>query len=105
VDRMLAKANDERQNQPQTMKENFETHPVIRTLYDHTDEVTCLEFHPKEAILLSGSADRTIKIFDYSKSSVKKAYKVIQVGIDYKLCTIDSRSTLLEGDVRVDFRS
>ncbi|KAJ8978583.1 hypothetical protein NQ317_016000 [Molorchus minor] len=23
-------------------------HPVIRTLYDHMEEVTCLEFHPKE---------------------------------------------------------
>ena len=30
------------------------SHPVIRTLYDHLDEVTCLEFHPKEQILASG---------------------------------------------------
>lgn len=38
------------------LKEGAETsHPVIRTLYDHLDEVTCLEFHPKEQILASGN--------------------------------------------------
>lgn len=78
VDRMVAKAYDERATTTQ-QKENYETHPVIRTLYDHLDEVTCLEFHPKEAILVSGSRDNTVKLFDYSKSSVKKAYKVLQV--------------------------
>ena len=26
-------------------------HPVIRTLYDHLDEVTCLAFHPREVCL------------------------------------------------------
>ncbi|KAL0277084.1 UNVERIFIED_CONTAM: hypothetical protein PYX00_004488 [Menopon gallinae] len=77
VDRMVAKAYDERAPSVQ-QKENYETHPVIRTLYDHLDEVTCLEFHPKEAILVSGSRDNTVKLFDYSKSSVKKAYKVLQ---------------------------
>lgn len=75
---MVAKAYDERATSTQ-QKENYETHPVIRTLYDHLDEVTCLEFHPKEAILVSGSRDNTVKLFDYSKSSVKKAYKVLQV--------------------------
>merc|ERR1719357_706013 len=52
-------------------------HPVIRTLYDHLEEVTALEFHPKEAILASGSNDFTIKLFDYSKASAKKAFKTI----------------------------
>lgn len=54
-------------------------HPVIRTLYDHMEEVTCLEFHPKEPILCSGSKDNTIKLFDISKASVKKAFKTITV--------------------------
>lgn len=54
-------------------------HPVIRTLYDHMEEVTCLEFHPKEPILVSGSKDNTIKMFDISKASVKKAFKTITV--------------------------
>jgi hypothetical protein len=31
--------------------------------------VTCLEFHPREPFLASGSSDFTIKIFDYSKAS------------------------------------
>lgn len=52
-------------------------HPVIRTLYDHLEEVTCLEFHPREAILVSGSRDFTVKLFDYSKASVKKAFRTI----------------------------
>lgn len=54
-------------------------HPVIRTLYDHMEEVTCLEFHPKEPVLVSGSRDNTIKMFDISKASVKKAFKTITV--------------------------
>ena len=54
-------------------------HPVIRTLYDHIDEVTCLEFHPREQILVSGSRDCTIKIFDISKPATKKAYRTISV--------------------------
>jgi len=72
VDRMLAKSNpDGRGGMDQT------GHPVIRTLYDHLEEVTTLEFHPKEPILASGSNDFTIKMFDYSKASAKKAFKTI----------------------------
>uniref|UniRef100_A0A914UWG7 Cleavage stimulation factor 50 kDa subunit n=1 Tax=Plectus sambesii TaxID=2011161 RepID=A0A914UWG7_9BILA len=52
-------------------------HPVIRTLYDHIDEVTCIAFHPREPILMSGSNDFTIKLFDYSKTAVKRAMKTI----------------------------
>ena len=54
-------------------------HPVIKTLYDHVDEVTWLEFHPKLPLLASGSRDTNIKIFEYSKMSVKKATTVITV--------------------------
>ena len=39
--------------------------------------MTALEFHPKEPILASGSNDFTIKLFDYSKASAKKAFKTI----------------------------
>jgi len=52
-------------------------HPVIRTLYDHIDEVNCIAFHPREQILVSGSNDFTIKMFDYSKTAVKRAMKTI----------------------------
>ena len=39
--------------------------------------MTVLEFHPKEPILASGSLDFTVKLFDYSKASAKKAFKTI----------------------------
>lgn len=69
---MLAKSNME-----MSSKNPEQGHPVIRTLYDHVDEVTCLEFHPKETILASGSRDYTIKLFDYSKASAKKASRTM----------------------------
>jgi cleavage stimulation factor subunit 1 len=76
VDRMLAKS------QMESMASGNKTidpgsHPVIRTLYDHVEEVTCLRFHPREPLLASGSRDFTVKIFDYSKASAKKAFKTI----------------------------
>lgn len=42
-------------------------------------EVTALEFHPFASVLVSGGKDCTIKLFDISKPSVKKAYRAIQV--------------------------
>ena len=72
VERMLAKSSLDMGG-----KNQEQGHPVIRTLYDHMEEVTCLEFHPKETILASGSRDFTIKLFDYSKASAKKATKTI----------------------------
>ncbi|XP_044728718.1 cleavage stimulation factor subunit 1 [Chrysoperla carnea] len=73
VERMLAKSA------PEEVETGRETtgHPVIRTLYDHMEEVTALEFHPRDPILASGSRDFTVKLFDISKASVKKAYKTI----------------------------
>lgn len=73
VDRMLAKsAPDEI-----AAGDQAGGHPVIRTLYDHLEEVTCLEFHPREPILVSGSRDFSVKLFDFSKASVKKAFRTI----------------------------
>lgn len=72
VERMLAKSAPE-EVEPGREQQG---HPVIRTLYDHTDEVAFLEFHPKEQILASGSKDCSVKLFDISKASVKKAHKV-----------------------------
>lgn len=42
-------------------------------------EVTSLDFHPFHQILVSGSKDFSVKFFEFSKPSVKKAYKSIQV--------------------------
>ncbi|XP_067123797.1 cleavage stimulation factor subunit 1 [Centruroides vittatus] len=78
VDRMLAKSAMPADLAAQESTQiNMETHPVIRTLYDHIEEVTCLEFHPFEQILASGSRDYTVKFFDFSKPSVKRAFKTI----------------------------
>lgn len=74
VERMLAKSNPEG---GRGGGHDQAGHPVIRTLYDHLEEVTCLEFHPKESLLASGSNDFTIKLFDFSKASAKKAFKTI----------------------------
>lgn len=61
-----------------SQQQTAENHPVIRTLYDHADEITCLAFHPFEPVLVSGSRDYTIKFFEYAKPSTKKAFKSIQ---------------------------
>lgn len=76
VDRMLAKSDpDAVEIHPDAVV----GHPVIRTLYDHLDEITVLEFHPKEQILISGSRDTNIKLFDFSKASARKGFKTITV--------------------------
>lgn len=75
VSRMLAKSAPEAGMEASGPES--QGHPVIRTLYDHVEEVTCLEFHPREAILASGSRDCSVKLFDYSKTSVKKAFRTI----------------------------
>ena len=61
IGRMMAKANlPPDMKEPQ--KQSMETHPVIRTLYDHNAEVTCVEFHPTAQILASGGRDYTLKV-------------------------------------------
>ncbi|KAF8566675.1 hypothetical protein P879_06095 [Paragonimus westermani] len=80
VERMLAKSVSPADHLGQeTPQQQMETHPVIRTLYDHTAEVTCVDFHPDPTlqILVSGSKDYTIKLFDFSNPSVKKAQRNI----------------------------
>jgi len=78
VERMLAKsAQPLEEAMRESTQQSMETHPVIRTLYDHIEEVTCVEFHPSAQILASGSKDYTVKFFDYSKPSVKRACKTV----------------------------
>lgn len=60
------------------MSNSHNTHPVIRTLYDHSEEVTYLQFHPTAPILASGSQDSTIKFYDYMRATAKRAHKTIQ---------------------------
>ena len=37
-----------------------------------------MDFHPTVSILASGSKDCSIRLFDYSKPSAKRAYQVVQ---------------------------
>lgn len=79
VERMLAKsATPPEVIAQETPQQAMENHPVIRTLYDHSGEITTLDFHPHHQILVSGSKDYSVRFFEYSKPSVKKAYKSIQ---------------------------
>ncbi|XP_028968262.1 cleavage stimulation factor subunit 1 [Galendromus occidentalis] len=64
--------------QLETIQKRMETHPVIRILYDHDFEVTTLAFHPRQQILASGSRDFTIKIFDFTRPSTRRALKAIR---------------------------
>ncbi|XP_011650279.1 cleavage stimulation factor subunit 50 isoform X2 [Cucumis sativus] len=52
--------------------------PVIRTFYDHIQPINDLDFHPQNTVLVSGAKDHTIKFFDFSKLTAKKAFRVIQ---------------------------
>ncbi|XP_050376002.1 cleavage stimulation factor subunit 50 isoform X1 [Argentina anserina] len=52
--------------------------PVIRTFYDHLQPINDLDFHPQSSVLISGAKDHTIKFFDYSKMTAKRAFRVIQ---------------------------
>lgn len=74
VERMVHKSQQQQNNQ------HVENHPVIRTLYDHLDSITALSFHPVTTHLVSGSKDCTVKIFDFTKASVKKAIKSVDEG-------------------------
>ena len=46
VERMLLKSSIHETTSSETPQQAIENHPVIRTLYDHADEITTLEFHP-----------------------------------------------------------
>jgi cleavage stimulation factor subunit 1 len=52
--------------------------PVIRTLYDHTEPVNDLSFHPNGLVLASCADDQSIKLFDLSKTGVKRAFRYLQ---------------------------
>ncbi len=75
---MIAKSTLLQDSNFSDQQQSAENHPVIRTLYDHADEITTLAFHPFEPILASGSRDFTVKFFEYAKPSTKKAFKHIQ---------------------------
>jgi cleavage stimulation factor subunit 1 len=76
VDKMIAKSTGAGEDVSDRGNEGA-LHPVIRTLYDHDAEVTCLQFHPTEQVLISGSEDCTVKTYDFAKPGVKRSQKTI----------------------------
>jgi cleavage stimulation factor subunit 1 len=54
-----------------------QSRPVTRTLYDHTNAVTSLEFHPHVPVLFSASRDCTIRVHNV-QSSQKRAFRIVQ---------------------------
>ncbi|XP_008240092.1 PREDICTED: cleavage stimulation factor subunit 50 isoform X3 [Prunus mume] len=84
--------------------------PVIRTFYDHLQPINDLDFHPQNTVLISGSKDNTIKFFDFSKMTAKRAFRVIQdthnvrsvsfhPSGDFLLAELISRSSAIEATV------
>lgn len=71
-------SNQHHHQQQTPQQSHHSTHPVIRTLYDHSEEVTFLQFHPSASILASGSQDMTVKFYDYARATAKRAHKTIQ---------------------------
>jgi len=55
-----------------------EERPVIRTLYDHVSTVTDISWHPGGLALASASEDKSIKIYDLQKPSVKRSFRYLQ---------------------------
>lgn len=57
----------------------FPSAPLHSIVAVAEQEVTCVDFHPdaSQQILVSGSKDYTIKFFDFSNPSVKKAQRSI----------------------------
>ncbi|CAN6470769.1 unnamed protein product [Victoria cruziana] len=63
---------------PDSSSRDGPVRPVIRTFYDHLQPINDLDFHPQSMVLISGAKDHTIKFFDFSKTTAKRAVRVIQ---------------------------
>lgn len=50
---------------------------VIKTLYDHTEAVNEVIFHPNGAVLASCADDFNIKLFDLQKVHMKRGFRYL----------------------------
>lgn len=41
-------------------------------LFSHLDGVRCVTFHPAESVVITGSEDRTLKLWNLDKSAASK---------------------------------
>ncbi|RKP34804.1 WD40-repeat-containing domain protein, partial [Dimargaris cristalligena] len=55
--------------------ESIEDKPVIKTLYDHEDQINDVAFHPNGLVLASSSSDCKIKLFDLTKPNPKRSFQ------------------------------
>jgi len=60
-------------------KDSVVIRPLIKTLLDHETVIYDLDFHPVEPFFATASKDSTIKFFDQSRATIKRAYKSIQL--------------------------
>jgi cleavage stimulation factor subunit 1 len=59
--------------------ESNEEKKVIKTLYDHTEPVNEVCFHPNGSVLASCSDDFNIKLFDLQKINAKRGFRYLPV--------------------------
>lgn len=57
------------------LKRQLEYATVTRTLIEHTDEITSVAIHPDGQTLVSGSNDKTIKIWQISTGKLIRSFK------------------------------
>ena len=53
---------------------NYNTHEKVASFEGHPDYIRCLAVHPTQPLLLSGSDDMTIRLWDW-----EKGWKCVQV--------------------------
>lgn len=49
---------------------------VLKEFSEHNNSITCVEFHPNEFLLASGSSDRTVNFWDLESFQVSTGYFV-----------------------------
>lgn len=53
---------------------NYNTHEKVASFEAHPDYIRCLAVHPERSLVLTGSDDMTIKVWDW-----EKGWKNVQV--------------------------
>lgn len=71
---------------------NYNTQERIASFEAHPDYIRCLAVHPTQSLVLTGSDDMTIKLWDWDK-----AWKCVQVSED-----CDGLSACVQSPIRFD---
>jgi len=74
VDAIRAAADDSDASNSNSTSTATTAEPLIRTYADHGGPITALQFHPLEPFLLSTSTDCTIRFFQFSNPTYRRAY-------------------------------